>query len=103
MKRFLLILFVSLFVLSLFGCTGKGELPRLSLMDKDVLLEKLTELGVKIPEGLSTEDFKVNELVAELEKEPDKVFVADWTNLTDLTEQVRTAVKLYYGDKLPLE
>ena len=97
MKRFLLILFVSLFALSLFGCTGKGELPRLSLMDKDVLLEKLTELGVKIPEGLSTEDFKVNE------KEPDKVFVADWTNLTDLTEQVRTAVKLYYGDKLPLE
>lgn len=103
MKRFLLILFVSLFVLSLFGCTGKGELPRLSLMDKDVLLEKLTELGVQIPEGLSTDDFKVNELVAELEKEPDKVFVTDWTNLTDLTEQVRTAVKLYYGDKLPLE
>ena len=75
---------------------------RLSDMDRDKLIEKLEELGVDLSDPEIAGYSELNELVASFELDPERDVVSEQPKLNVLFEQVREAVKAYYGDLLPL-
>lgn len=76
---------------------------RLSDMDRDKLIEKLEELGVDLSDPEIAGYSELNELVASFELDPERDVVSEQPKLNVLFEQVREAVKLYYGELLPLD
>lgn len=67
----------------------------LSSLDNEECKQFLLEQGVVIPEEFSNLDFQ--ELFANIEKNPDIVFVLGWTALGDFLTEVRDVVNVYYG------
>lgn len=69
----------------------------LSSLDQEQLLEILSKMGVDIPEELA--GINIKELIAYIESEPDLLSVIDYVVADDFLEELRGAVKSYYGKK----
>lgn len=68
---------------------------RLSSFDNEQCKQFLLDQGVTAPEEFSNMDFRG--LIADLEDDPDMAVILGWTALADFTEEIRAAVKSYYG------
>ena len=55
----------------------------------------LADYGVTIPEKFS--DTTIKSMFAQFEEDPDMAIVLGWTDLANLSEEVRAVVKAYYG------
>lgn len=108
MKRsiVLILLAVALTVGGMSSCSGRsnGELDeteaRLSSLDEETCMEVLADMGVEVPQSLSgLPDIagRTKQFIAELEADPDKVYVVSHTGMSDYIEDIRAAVKRYYG------
>lgn len=70
--------------------------PALSSLSEEQCLQTLTELGVTIPKELKNID--ILSIVNDLEEDPDRPApVVSYTLAHELFENVRSAVKEYYG------
>lgn len=105
-KVLLILLAAVLTVVGISSCSGRsnGELDeneaKLSSLDEETCMEVLADMGVEVPQSLSgLPDIAgmTKQLIAELETDPDKVYIFSYIGMNEYIEDVRAAVKSYYG------
>ena len=86
------------------GAVFKGapllyDQKQLSAMEDDELLERLRLLEFRVPEGydVDPDPETLRAFIASLEEDPDQPAAVSWTVAVELFENLRAAVKLYYG------
>lgn len=78
------------------GCFGETTERKLSEMEDDQLIQYMTDWEISIPENVGIDS--IREMIVELEDDPDHpAAVLGWTVMMDLYEDIRHAVKRYYG------
>ncbi len=100
MKRFVVLVIaicvMSLCLLSISACEeGTEDRQKLSSLGEEELAEFLSSMNIVIPEELK--DIDIRGMISTLEENPDAVCVVSHTNAAKLFEDVRAAVKKYYG------
>ena len=104
MKKFVvlvtLICVISLCLLLVLANEKRTETPVklseiLSSISEEERAEFLSSMNIVIPEELKDADIVA--IISDLEENPDMPFIFGWTKLYDLCEDLRTAVKKYYG------
>lgn len=87
---------VGLIVLFLCACSSEGSASKLSEMGDNDLLQYIADSGVSIPESIEVKS--IREMIIELEENPEHPSPAlGWTVMTDLYEDLRSVVKIYYN------
>lgn len=88
----LVLLAVTVFLASNLFHMGKF---RLSALSEKQCKQFLLDQGITISEELSDANFR--DIIASIEKNPDREYVMGWTTAADLLRAIRDVVNAYYG------
>ena len=92
------IMLLMLVVSILSSCSARTQKPKLSELEEDLYIQYLEDHGVVFPDNYVASE--IRKIIAELEADPDRPApVVSWTVLSDFYEELRAAVKEYYGDR----
>ncbi|KIR03891.1 hypothetical protein P261_02706 [Lachnospiraceae bacterium TWA4] len=92
----MIILVLITFIGVVSGCSNNNKYQKLSELDDDLLIQRLTDHEIMIPENLETS--VIRNAVADLEVDPNRPSPpVSWTAYLEFYEELRGYVKEYYA------